>query len=34
MDAYREIARRKRVDVNRVKQWVYVGRKLHDEAAS
>jgi hypothetical protein len=31
MDAYREVARRKRVDVNRVKQWMHVGRKLEKE---
>ena len=31
MDAYREVARRKRIDVNRVKQWVYVGRQVAAE---
>jgi hypothetical protein len=31
MDAYREVARRKRVPPNRVKQWVFQARKLRRE---
>lgn len=31
MDVYREVARRKRVDVNRVKQWVHVAKQLRQE---
>jgi hypothetical protein len=28
MDSYREVARRKKVEVNRVKQWIHVAKKL------
>ncbi len=31
METYREVHRRKRVPVNRVKQWVHVAKKLEEE---
>lgn len=31
MDCYREVARRKRVDPNRVKQWAHVAKQLQRE---
>jgi hypothetical protein len=34
MDSYREVARRKRVEVNRVKQWVHVAKNLEQKGTN